>query len=78
MSETLALPSSGSSPSRRALGRKYRSEEAELRLLERFAGECRVSAAGRSSPRACWTSSSRPGHGHVRAASTTSSASSPA
>ena len=42
MTESLASVIERFLTHRRALGRKYHSEEAELRLLERFAGECRV------------------------------------
>ena len=42
MTESLASVIERFLTHRRALGRTYHSEEAELRLLERFAGECRV------------------------------------
>ena len=50
MSETLASAVERFLASRRALGRKYRSEESELRLLVRFAGERRVGRLDQLTP----------------------------
>lgn len=77
MSETLASAVELFLASRRALGRKYHSEESELRLLLRFAGE---RGAGRLDQltRRCWRSFWHRGRDLVREASTTSSASWPA
>ena len=52
---------------KRALGRKYHTEEATLRLLVAFADQHRRRAACTSSRRRCWTSSSAPGPGHAAA-----------
>jgi hypothetical protein len=50
MSETLASAVERFLVSRRALGRKYRSEESELRLLLRFAGERRAGRLDQLTP----------------------------
>lgn len=75
MTESLASVVDRFLAHRRALGRKYHSEEAELRLLVRFAYGAE-STGWTSSPRSCWMSSWPLGRGRVRVASTTSSASS--
>ena len=51
---------------KRALGRKYHSEESALRLLLRFCAEHGVHRLG-SSRRRCWTSSWPPGRARGRA-----------
>ena len=61
-----------------ALGRKYHSEEAELRLLVRFADERHGVRGSTNSRRPCLMTSWPRGPGRVRAASTISLASSPA
>ena len=65
---TLVLTVSRFVEHKRALGRRYESEEAELRLLVRFAERARP-AGSRSSRRSCWMTSWRRGHARVRVVS---------
>ena len=71
MTENLAMRRrAASSRTSGRSGRKYHSEERELRLLVRFADEHRRRPARPAHTRRCSTTSSRPGPGRGRAAST--------
>ena len=72
MNDNLATAVADFLAHKRALGRKYRTEEATLRLLLAFADQHEVENLRQLTP-ACSTSSSPPGPGNAPAASTTSS-----